>query len=278
MNSKHKIPLYDESCLLAAYDWTNNTAQNVEAVMFGRFNLPAHGPIDAYAKFYNPNERGLINEITAWLLALDAGLPVPRVAFMALLPLDALPKPLFGIPFIAHQSNQTHLLAFCTINESPLGIQPQLSTKTLCDELKGWKELSTCLAFDEFVGNADRHLGNFVRKNKQDYIAIDHGRLAWELTTPAWCSQTLIADKLYENRLFNILWGYDRSSISAPKALISSKGITKSITQSTIDEIAHWGSFFVSDDDDREAWLNFITQRKIKVEGLMQQRLGTLPL
>lgn len=278
MSFTKKIEVVNQNCLLASYHWTNVHEDNAEAVMLGQFNLPQEGIIDAYAKFYHPESRGLINEITAWLLAQDVGLPVPKKAFLGYLPISSLPKPLIGVPFIADQHSVTHLLAFCTTDEAPLGIQPLAPLKDFCSELKGWSKFSECLVFDECTANADRHVGNFVRRGHQDFIAIDHGRLAWELHAPNWCQDTLSPVKLYENRLFDIMWKMDKSSINAPKAITSSHQLRQKITSQTLHEIQYWCDNLILTPADSNAWIGFISARQQGIETLMQQRIGLLPI
>lgn len=132
-----QIAVLAADALRDAYNWTSGQQGNVEAVAYASFSHPSAGVIDAYAKFYHPESRGMVNEITGWLLGKACGLPVPSVAFVALVPLDRLPKPLEGIAMLAEQTGHTTFPAFCTQDSNPYGVPPIADTQSLIDEIKG---------------------------------------------------------------------------------------------------------------------------------------------
>lgn len=258
-----------------SYEWTRSAARNVEAVAHVAFDHPQAGPIEAYAKFYPANGRGLVNEITAWLLARAAGLPVPDQAFIALVELDKLPQPLEGFPLHAFTLGDRVLPAFCTRNAKPTGVQPIVNNEALLDELRRWKHMHACVAFDERAANTDRHLGNLVRTALREFVLIDHGRLAWSAATPEWSASTLDALASYPNRLASIVWGDpvdDRDSSATLAACTALAGPAAS----TQAELEHWWAHLVPDEDDRVAWKAFLASRLEHVEYLLRKRFALL--
>lgn len=276
MGSEDLIAVLAADSFRSAYQWTSSQQGNVEAVVYASFSHPSAGVVDAYAKFYHPESRGMVNEITGWLLAKTCGLPVPEVAFIALIPLAKLPQPLEGVAKLAEASGRDTFPAFCTLDAVPYAVPPISDTQSLIDEIKRWRDLHGCVAFDEQSANADRHCRNLVRKGLRDFVLIDHGRLAWKSDLPDWnadsCKNPL---EQYANRLSSILW-HDSPPKSDVSAIMINGQNHKSKLQGIWSELEKWVSILVPDVSDREAWTSFLKERAEKVEMLVSQRYNLL--
>ena len=261
--------------LRTAYHWTSEVAQNVEAVAYVQFDHPTAGVVDAYAKFYDLGGRGMVNEVTGYLLARAYGLPVPGCAFIAMVPLDSLPTPLEGVAAIAKQSGNDCYPAFCTQDVSSTGVQPLIDTEALRAELLRWKPLTECVAFDEHSANADRHCRNLVRRALRDFVLIDHGRLAWRFNEPRWTAPTLDPLGEYDNRLSHFLWDHEPESRIASAVMASANAHSQKLPE-TIEELRHWWDALVPDERDARAWETFIVERLANAEALVRKRYGLL--
>lgn len=271
-----KVLVLGEDCFAAAYEWTSGQKGNVEAVIHAAFEHPRGGRIDGFAKFYRQDGRGMVNEITGWLLAQAHGLPVPEHAFIALIPLDKLPVPMEGIAALAHAHGRTHFPAFVTSSAAPVAIQPVAETASLLDEIRKWAHLPSCVAIDERMANTDRHARNLVRRGLRDFVAIDHGRLAWTQQHPEWTAAT-VADSTaaFDNRLSFIAWG-PNPDVKTGSAVLARAGDLERPDQALTDELAFWWETLVPDPDDRMAWSGFMDGRLEHVEYLLRKRFSLL--
>lgn len=276
--SDMKIAVLAAECFATAYDWTSHEAGNLEPVIHAVFEHPAAGRVDAFAKFCPLGGRAMVNEITGWLLAKAAGLPVPEVAFIALVPLDKLPQPLEGVAALALAEGCAHYPAFCTSSAAPTAVMPVAQTAALKDEMRRWEHAHACVAFDERTANTDRHLKNLVRRGLRDFVLIDHGRLAWREDQPEWNAASL-ADPLadYDNRLSGILWGLlpDRETAGA---VVAAATRLRDGLAATEHELRYWWSILVQDEGDRAAWGEFLALRLESVEQLLAERFCLLDL
>lgn len=271
-----KVSVLNPQCFVTAYEWTSGQQGNLEAVIHGAFEHPQAGRIDAFAKFYRTDGRGLVNEITGWLLAQAHGLPVPEHAFIALVPLDKLPIPLEGVVALARDQGWAHFPAFATSSAAPVAVQPVIETTALLDELRRWPHLHSCVAVDERMANTDRHARNLVRRGLRDFVAIDHGRLAWTPLQPEWTAAT-VADSaaLFDNRLSTIAWG-PTPDAKAGSAVLASAAVLTRPDQALAAELAFWWATLVPDAHDRTTWEGFIMGRLEHVEYLLRKRFSLL--
>lgn len=269
-----KIAVLAADRMVTTYEWTSTTESNVEAVIHAAFDHPRAGRVDAYAKFYRADGRGMVNEVTGWLLARAYGLPVPENAFIAFVPLAALPKPLVGIAALASEHGHDQLPAFCT-QSAAIGVRPILETAALIEEIKRWSHVYECVAFDERSANADRHVKNLVRRGLRDFVAIDHGRLAWRDTQPEWSASALDPLADYANRLSEIIWGARPDDKDSSAVMAAACQLDKDMP-AIQSELAYWWSIMISNEDDRAAWASFVYARLEHVEYLLRKRFGLL--
>lgn len=183
----------------------NDAQGNACPVLHCRFDLAGAGPTDVYAKLVDAaTQQGTImclNEISGWLLARSSGLPVAESAFLAYIKASELP-PFHAGALPATLANGTYLF-FCSQEISRTQATGIIETDELLEEQAHWPHAHSTIALDECTGNADRHLGNLVRKAHQDFALIDHGRLLFRGIEPCWQGDELagLLDHTFDNLL-----------------------------------------------------------------------------
>ncbi|WP_252715986.1 hypothetical protein [Acinetobacter guillouiae] len=167
--------------------------------------------IDSYVKLFPADVRTkeLINESFGFLLAGTVNLPQSNRA--ALIKLD-----------VSEFSIDTSNDSFASDNgfvygwvTSSLGGDNLRKTffknypdHTTSDEaqklmifLNNWSHFPSLIAFDDWIGNIDRNIGNLIFINKNNVAIIDHGRL---FGVENWLIQSINADLDCDNKMLNI--------------------------------------------------------------------------
>lgn len=142
--------------------------------------------------------RQLVNELLASVLAKATKMPTPD-AFLGLVKAGDLnvthaPKMVDG-----------NRLVFVSVDVKVPNVTvryQQVSDPAAKSELMkrvlDWSELGRLYAFDAWIANIDRHPGNLLLGNADEFWLIDHGH---SFSGPAWEPQDLKHDGEYDNRL-----------------------------------------------------------------------------
>ena len=263
----------------------NDAQGNACPVLHCRFDLAGAGPTDVYAKLVDAaTQQGTImclNEISGWLLARSSGLPVAESAFLAYIKASELP-PFHAGALPATLANGTYLF-FCSQEISRTQATGIIETDELLEEQAHWPHAHSTIALDECTGNADRHLGNLVRKAHRDFALIDHGRLLFRGIEPCWQGDELagLLDHTFDNLLHYNL--YHCRNINSPAA--RTKGFTQCSDsavhqaqdmRSVFFEISFWCSKLSPGSSAQ--WLDFLHQRMHRANVFLTQRFGLLNL
>jgi len=267
---------------LNPYKWVNDEEKNVCPVLYARFARD-HGKIDAYAKLVKVDTAAgqieCINEISGWLIARACALPVAETAFMTTIYVRDLPDH----PLVREYCSDPNaeLFFFCTSEISrtqAVGIVPN---EALLEEQAQWAHCHATIALDEWLANTDRHLGNLVRKAKNDFALIDHGQLLRRIPAPPPWWQTGELPDLENQPMVNLLHRhvYHCRNITAGPA------VTAGFTQCAADaakqaqnmrkalhEIAFWCSTLAPGHS--AAWLNFLHNRTMNARDLLAHRFS----
>lgn len=266
------------------YRWVNASEGNTCPVVHSRFKREGATEVDAYAKLMDlhlPSGRiELINEITGWLLSKACGLPVADSAFVAGIRAGDLPHDLLAT--LSSSTPTDVLYFFCTeeISESQArGIVP---TDTLIEEQSKWLHSHATLALDEWLANADRHVGNLVRRSKDDFVLIDYGRLLARNPVPPWWApdelgglqSTPFANHLHHNTYVfrnitnprSVTAGFEDC---ARKAQLQSDAMRRALF-----EIAYWCSEIAPGHS--SDWLAFLVARVQNARQLLADRFRIL--
>lgn len=222
-----------------------------------------------YVKLYAPDTRGLINEIIGHLLAEALGLCVPPRAAVALIPRDALPA---VPPWVPHGQSA---VAWCTEDLAAPSLKVAYRLDPAAPPLAPLiKELCTAdttralVAFDDWIANVDRNLGNLLRLAKGRYCVIDHGHA---LTGPHWRAPDLNPAPQYPNRLRDML-GDCAAGPAAEAAMGAAARDHGEALSAARTELWHWCALLLPDEE-QQAAVDFLAARCTEVAILQRYHL-----
>lgn len=196
------IPLLPQNAYLGFLETL--ASPGVELSQIARVRFP-DGPRRAYCKLYPPNSLGLANELTGHLLGQALGLAVPSRAAVLMVPNAAVPSPPAWLRASPHPATP----AWCTQDMATPSIRfvfdlrAPAALAAVRAELLASGETPHVVAFDDWIANTDRNLGNLLRLGKGRYLLIDHGHA---LGGPAWMPTSLLrATREFANTLRRLL-------------------------------------------------------------------------
>lgn len=232
----------------------------------------------AYLSTYpnNTHSKSLANEITAYLLASALGLPVAKSAFIVIMPTKLLKNihpnitfsnaqkhyPLWGISTIPGNSPKYHY-NLCAIINNP----------SFLHDINQWDKLLHTIAFDDWLGNADRNTGNLIRTAKNQYSLIDHEDIA---SSRHWQAHQIPPEKEIPNKLAQIMW--PKYTVPDPKKTSIMINEAEKYTRTNISalhELVYWWKLLLKDDE-LTALHRFIMKRATICPERIKNRYGTL--
>lgn len=195
-------------------------------------------------RFLKVNNLSLVNEITGYLIAKAADLPIPTHAGI----IEA-PNHIFGDSSDQYED-------YCFIVSSVPGDNPGSLYKmgmikdcnTLMSMVASWSKLSDTIAFDDWVANQDRHLGNILVEGKNKVHLIDHGNLPVKLH---WTCSDLNASLQSVNVLANNLWKLNCIPLPVKSSITASAKDHKAIYGSVKGELLYWWGVLLSNEPSR---------------------------
>lgn len=257
-------------------NWASADDKHVNNVHIARFNHPVHGSCKAYVKMF-PSEgganRGLINEITGYLLTRAAGIPQPDFAFIAEIPLSKLPK----VPAWLSAAGVETYPGFCTqrLDGKAAAFKvPDTKVDKVRKAVEGWKHLPSTVTLDECSSNTDRHFNNLIRMGKNNFAVIDSDRLASVPGNRHWKVATLKHDYLYRNRLSEHMWDH-KPKDKIVNQIMGAVDTTKVAFSNAESEIDYWASLLLSDTD-KNAFMDFLSGRAEYLNYLLGSRYNRL--
>lgn len=102
----------------------------------------------------------VVREVLCAMIAEEAGLPVLRPGVV---PLDRSPL------------RTPERFAFGTLALDARPLPRMRDDNVLRRHLAQWPHLALAIAFDEWIGNSDRTVGNLLFRGAGDFVLIDHG-------------------------------------------------------------------------------------------------------
>lgn len=226
-----------------------------------------------YVKIYPKDKpRGLINEITGYLLAYALGIPQPKKVGMIQLPKEVLAKEHHSqfnvvdnyiIGWLSEESGITPN-TFLSIGEIS-------SYKESLAKLGAWRYLPNLIAFDDWVANQDRNTGNITIQGPSDFKIIDHGNVP---VSESWTQNCLVTDKYYRNVLMEIFCSDGFKLPESVKMANASKEHLSAFTE-VRDELTRWWEVFLKPDC-HEKINEFIAQRAEHSVERIKKRTGLL--
>lgn len=139
---------------------------------------------DSWVKVYtNQHPRSLINEMIGYLLGSALELPMPNRAGFLMLETKILNTELvntlsevdkyrgYTFAWVSEDVGGTNLRIELENNPSSQNI----IIEYLSECLTNWDHLASMLAFDDWILNSDRNLGNLIHLPNKSFCLIDHG-------------------------------------------------------------------------------------------------------
>ncbi len=183
VNIKNSIDKLDRSCLLNVGDPVDEGAQACTIPAIVRWEDGKE--TNAYLKCYpKAAPASLVNEVTGFLVGKECGLPLPsRMGFIDLPDEFCLKNNLLGWGVVVSELPGDTLKSIWKesgCSESVL--------KLLVGHLFEWSSVEQMLAFDDWVANSDRNIGNVIIRSPSDYCLIDHSYMP---VRQNWCVSDL---------------------------------------------------------------------------------------
>jgi len=236
-------------------DFNNvNTIRAPDGVMAETFGCNinwGHG-LDSrsYVKCFSQSKNMAIsNEITGYILAKALGLPVPEKSALIELP-DSIRKEFEArTGELCYQYGFAMMMAEGSTPNSILKLHAhdeEFAISIFMDALNKWPQTARLIAFDEWIANEDRNLGNFIIAPNNQIIVIDHSNIPCSIL---WSCSDLINDKVYKNTLVTI---YDLCKVNGRSYPLPDDAFIKReagnhalALSSIIVELEAWWDFFL---------------------------------
>lgn len=137
-----------------------------------------------YVKLTPPNWPTPLTEALAWLLAEALELPRPEFAALVMVPISKLKD---HMPLDQHWLQYPEAIAFCS--SAVDGQNPVRGWKWVAEirkkRLYRRPEVARIGAFDQWVENQDRHLGNLLVRKSGEHVPIDNELILYSLLWPS---------------------------------------------------------------------------------------------
>ncbi|AJJ18406.1 Uncharacterised protein [Yersinia intermedia] len=222
----------------------------------------------SYVKMFSMNEGiGVFNEILGYILSKAEELPVAEYAGVLIIPdglkatVDVAVAPL---AFVTSKVNGNSPASYYNVGDA-------IRFNALFKVLDNWDKLSHTIAFDEWVANQDRNLGNMIIDSHNNVTLIDHSNLPVGLV---WGEQDLQVGINPRNVLYDVF----RQNPSLPQKtdiLGGCKSQSMSFSKAK-DEVSYWCDQLLPPEL-KSSLMPFIEQRANFSRDRLIKRLGLLP-
>lgn len=196
--------------------------------------------IDTPAGRERREDRSLLNEILGYSLAKSCGYAVPDTAGVILLKREQIPN----VP--AWLTEDEWLCWFTSrvdypdlnLHYSQMRVMFKDAERRVLKELRESGQLADIVAFDDWLQNPDRNLGNLLRTGDGKYVLIDHGRLfGSELWTPLKLKNVGSVENIMENLLGS---DHTQSLPFKSRRYLACQNINKALKQTGLAAIQPW--------------------------------------
>ncbi len=203
-------------------------------------------------------DKGLINEITGYLTANSCNLPQPEKVAIILVPKRILAKEDLD-HFNLHQNN--YIIGWASVDSGPtpktlLSMDKIIEFEESLSSLKNWKYFSEMLAFDDWVANQDRNLGNMTISGKNEFKLIDHGNSP---ISEKWTKEDLLSNQHYQNKMLEHFFPKNTPKSTASEIVKSTDSHPQNF-ESVIFDLNRWYGEFL-DHDSKTKLLEFLKSR-----------------
>lgn len=263
---------------LGFLEWMPSDDGHTSSVHAAEIHHPVHGRTEVCVKLFQPrpdtpNHRGLINEVTGWMMANILSIDQPKAPAVIHVPLSKLKNRkgwLRSLP-----ADVTHWPGFCTerLNAKSAAVAyGNRLTPALTADLQAWPQLAAAVLLDEHIANIDRHANNLLRTGPKKFAVFDHDRLAChDVDNPHWANPNP-ADE-FDNRLHHRVWPTGRS---IPGDIQQDAFSMPLWLHAELGELAYWADILIDDAADKTDWLAFVQHRAWALSDLIAKRFGML--
>lgn len=165
--------------------------RGVNETHIGFVDVPS-GRVRAYIKVLQG--RQFVNELFATTLGRSLGLAIPEGCIVRARPSDLPDSPLMA-------AHGTEALLFASKETAAPDLKRRMKSEgqpALEALLAVWKDWATCMTFDEWTANVDRHAGNILFGGPGEIWLIDHSHC---FTGPNWNPPDLLPTGKWLNRV-----------------------------------------------------------------------------
>jgi hypothetical protein len=206
-------------------------------------------------RFRNNDTLALCNEVTGYIIAKGCKLPVPKFAGL----IRVKPKQFNDI------TNNFYEWAFVVSSLSGntpgsfYSVGDMNKCKALMDLIAGWDKVCDAIAFDDWVANEDRHLGNIMVEGKNKISLFDHSNLPITLN---WNASQLIPMYHSKNALLNNLYNLNCAPLPVKSKIAHSTTKHSTVYNSISDELIHWWDILLENKVERRKALETFIQSR----------------
>ncbi|MCW0974354.1 hypothetical protein [Pantoea sp. JV6] len=209
---------------------------------------------------------GVFNEILGYLLTKTEGLPVASKAGILILPDQVkaqIEQPVASVAFVTSRIDGKTPSSFYKIRD-------MLNYQALFNVLNSWDKLHQSIAFDEWVANQDRNLGNVVVSTDHSVTLIDHSNMPVDLS---WTPEILNVS--LEPR--NVLGDVFRSNPSLPQKIdiLKSGSGQRTSLEHAKEEIVYWADRLLTSEQ-KDELMNFLEVRAEQSSMRLSKKYGVL--
>ncbi|EAQ5910579.1 hypothetical protein FEF66_21565 [Salmonella enterica] len=221
----------------------------------------------SYVKIFASEENiGVFNEILGYLLTKSDDLPVAPKAGLLILPdgvIDSIGKSVSPIAFVTSKVTGHSPSSYYNIGD-------MIKFESLKKILDGWEKLHKTIAFDEWVANQDRNLGNLIIDSHSQVTLIDHSNMPVDLM---WSPKDLSIAINPVNKLEMAL----RALPTLPQkmAIVNGANGQTEALDIVMAEVVYWCDRLLSPQA-KDSLLAFLSQRALFSKERLSRRLGVL--
>ncbi|WP_324041915.1 MULTISPECIES: hypothetical protein [Aeromonas] len=221
----------------------------------------------SYVKIFSREESiGVFNEVLGYLLTKSNDLPVAPKAGILILPdgiIDSIGMSVSPIAFVTSKVTGQSPSSYYNIGD-------MIKFESLRKILDGWGKLHKTIAFDEWVANQDRNLGNLIIDSHSHVTLIDHSNMPVDL---AWSPEDLSIVINPVNKLEMAL----RAVPTLPQKMeiVSGANGQSEALDIVLSEVSYWCDKLLSPQA-KDNLLAFLKQRAVFSKERLSKRLGVL--
>lgn len=205
-------------------------------------------------RFKNTHTLGLVNEITGYILAKGCNLPVPK--FVGLIRTSN--------EHFSDESNIYNEWCFLTSEldgETPLSfyeVNDMEKCQSLMNLIANWSKVHDAIAFDDWIANEDRHIGNIMVAGKDKIYLFDHSNIPINLNwnpkklDPHYNARSVLTDNLYKMQC----------TLPMKSRVASAISLHADVYEKVKEELFYWWDIFLDDDNERRVAIEIFLEKR----------------